>query len=218
MDVHMTVAEVVWWVGTILQSVLAVESVASWINRGRQVEQFNPTYFLPVVGLVLVPMVGRSMEWEELVWCYWGVGVFYWIVLFPIFFMRVVFVGMLPPKVVPSLFIAMAPPALIANSYMTITGKHDTLTIILNAINFFLFVLVVRIRLAQKSVPFSLAWWAYVFPLAATATAALSFATDLGGWVPYSIFVGLAVLANGMWLSVFVTTGFYLVNFRLFLT
>ena len=63
-----------------------------------------------------------------------------------------------------------------------------------------------------------MAWWAYTFPLAATATATLSFAMEVEHWSADCIFWIIFVLANLMWLAVFGTTGWYLVNWRLFLT
>ena len=53
----------------------------------------------------------------------WGIGMespslaglFYWLVLFTIFMYRLLFIGMLPLKQTPSIFVVISPPAVIAN-------------------------------------------------------------------------------------------------------
>jgi tellurite resistance protein TehA-like permease len=56
---------------------------------------------------------------------------------------------------------------LISTSFAALTKKFDTIPQMIYGVACFTLILVFIITLTQKGVPFSLAHWAYIFPLAA---------------------------------------------------
>ncbi|PID64371.1 MAG: hypothetical protein CR977_03940 [Gammaproteobacteria bacterium] len=92
-------------------------------------------------------------------------------ILITLFFNRIIFHNPMPIKLMPTLFILLAPPAVGFLAYVKLTGEVDVFARILYYSAAFLFLLLtVQVRVFIK-VPFFLSWWAYSFPLAATTLA-----------------------------------------------
>ena len=95
-------------------------------------------------------------------------------------------------KLVPTLFILIAPPAVGFIAYMSLTGELDAFARILYFAGLFLTLLMlVQIRLFAK-LQFFLSWWAYSFPLAAITIASFHM-YELTGKVSYQ-YIGAALL------------------------
>ena len=105
---------------------------------------------------------------------FFSLGLFFWIVLFTIMMNRIVFHHPLAKKLVPTLFILIAPPAIGFISYLRITnGSIDSFSMFLYSIALFtLFLLLFMLRMFDTK-QFFISWWAYTFPLAAMTIATL---------------------------------------------
>jgi tellurite resistance protein len=107
-------------------------------------------------------------------WFFFSIGLTFWPVLLAIIFNRVIFHGSLPERLMPTLFILIAPPAVGFLSYLRLTGEVDTFARILYyAALFFTILLIGQLRWFTR-LRFYLSWWAYSFPLAAITTATLA--------------------------------------------
>lgn len=164
-----------WIIGTLLHLVFTIIIINRWIDRPYDIAHANPVWFLPVVGNILVPVAGIGFMNIELAWFFFSIGLFFWLAIFNIIFYRLVFHPQLPDRLMPTLFILIAPPAVGFISYIKITGQVDEFARILFYTTL-IFVLIVFSMLKKLyKLDFSITWWAYTFPLCAVTIAVLNF-------------------------------------------
>ncbi len=160
-----------WWAGTILQTVLALRTMAFWVQHNYEIHHCSPAWFIPVVGNILVPVVGVDFAPKNLCFFYFAFGMFFWIALFAIVFYRIIFHPQMPAKFVPTFFILIAPPAVGFISYMRLTASWDATAIFLLFVAYVFVVLLVFMHRSFRSLKYYLSWWAFTFPLAAVTIA-----------------------------------------------
>jgi len=103
--------------------------------------------------------------------------------LLAIVFYRIVFHGSLPERLLPTLFILIAPPAVGFVSYVKLTGSVDAFAQVLyNGGLFFTLLLFFQAKWFTR-LKFFLSWWAYSFPLAAIAIASLVMVQHTGSLI-----------------------------------
>jgi len=189
----------VWLLGALWQLGMATLIIGRWLTREQQITHSNPSWFIPVVGNILAPIAGVPLGHGELSWFMFSVGLVFWLVLFPVLTNRILFHGMLPAKLVPTLFILLAPPSVGFLSWLALTGGVlDPVGRILVGTALFLgAILASRIGVFLKA-PFAVSWWAFTFPLAALATATLRYAQLAGGVLLTGLSIALLLLATGV--------------------
>ncbi len=168
-------SKLLWLAGTALHLVLTLHVITQWMHHSKfEITHLNPAWFIPVVGNILVPIAGMEHAPAEISWFFFSIGLTFWPVLLTIIFNRVIFHGSLPERLMPTLFILIAPPAVGFLSYVKLTGEVDAFARILYyAALFFTILLIAQLRWFTR-LQFFLSWWAYSFPLAAIAIATLS--------------------------------------------
>jgi len=168
-------SKLLWITGTALHLVLTLHVITQWMHHTKfEITHLNPAWFIPVVGNILVPIAGVQHAPIELSWFFFSVGLTFWPVLLAIIFNRVIFHGSLPERLMPTLFILIAPPAVGFLSYVKLTGEVDAFARILYyAALFFTILLIAQLRWFAR-LKFFLSWWAYSFPLAAITIASLA--------------------------------------------
>ena len=173
-DFAPTVSIVLWYVAAPLQLFFTLLVIKYWIHNDLEVVHSNPAWFIPIVGNVLVPVVGVDAAPIYVSLFFFSLGLFFWIVLFTIMMNRVIFHNPLAKKLIPTFFIFIAPPAVGFISYLKITnGSIDMFSIFLYSIALFtLLLLLFMIRMYDVKM-FFISWWAYTFPLAAITIATL---------------------------------------------
>ncbi|MBI1207071.1 MAG: C4-dicarboxylate ABC transporter [Azospirillum sp.] len=192
------VAEGLWLLGAVAQMVLAVAIVGRWMTRPLDIQQVNPTWFIPVVGPILAPLAGVPLGYGEAASLLWGVGMLFWLVLFPIVLLRIVCHGGLPLRLAPTLFILLAPPTLGLAGWMALGeaafGGHafDMVARLLAATGFFIALVLLSLARPFLKVPFGLPWWAATFPSANLASATLIYHAAVGG--PFTAVLAVASL------------------------
>ncbi|SIT69452.1 tellurite resistance protein [Ectothiorhodosinus mongolicus] len=184
-----------WVVGSALQLVFLLYVMSIWINHTSfQIQHMNPAWFIPVVGNIIVPIGGVFHGFVEISWFYFSIGLIFWIVLLGIIFYRVIFHDPLPERLVPTLFILIAPPAVGFLSYMVLTGHLDAFArILVYAAFFFTLLLFTQIGLFSR-IKFFLSWWAYSFPMAAMTLAAMVLYEHTGLHAHHVLAIGLLVI------------------------
>lgn len=165
-------SHVLWFIGSMFHLVLFLYIVNSWMHHEHyQTPHISPAWFIPAVGNVLVPIAGMHFGYYEVSWFFFSIGLMFWIILFSIFFNRILFHNPMPNHLVPTLFILIAPPAVGFVSYVKLNGGLDNLAHILYYIALFLTLsLFTQIKQFAR-LPFFLSWWAYSFPIAAITIA-----------------------------------------------
>lgn len=170
-----------WSVGTVAHLVLTLYVLSSWTHHDKyEIQHLNPAWFIPVVGNILVPIAGVHHAPAIVSWFFFSTGLFFWPVLTAILFNRLIFHATLPARMVPTLFIFIAPPAVGFISYLNLVGGVDAFALILYCVGlFFTLLLATQITYFSK-LQFFLSWWAYSFPIAAITIATLALAEHAG--------------------------------------
>lgn len=173
-------AQATWIVGAIGMGVFAWVIVSRWLSDRQQLAHATPTWIVPVVGLLDVPLALPSLGLPPMpgvAIAALAIGLFFAIPLFTMILMRLVFEPPMPQALLPTLLILAAPFAVGGSAYVAATGQPDLFARALFAIDLFvLAVLVGRLRELARCCTFKVAWWAVGFPLAASAVAGLRIA------------------------------------------
>ncbi len=175
--------------------VLTLMVLNQWINRDHfQVPHLNPAWFIPIVGNILVPILGVPLGYIEVSWMYFSIGIVFWLPIFALILNRVLFHNPIPERLAPTLFILIAPPAVGFLAYLRLTGALDGFARILYYFALFLTVVLATQVPRLSRLRFFLSWWAYSFPMAAITIASLTMA-ELTGKTGFLILgLGLLVL------------------------
>jgi tellurite resistance protein len=170
-----------WAVGATAHLVLVLVILSFWIHhQGFELQHSNPAWFIPMVGNVLIPIAGVTHAPVELNWFFFSVGMLFWSVLLTIIFYRVIFHPPLPERLMPTLFILIAPPAVGFLAYLKLAGGLDAFArFTYYCALFFTLLLATQWRRFAR-LPFALSWWAYSFPIAAVTVASLTMAERTG--------------------------------------
>jgi len=170
-----------WGAGSGLHLLFTLYVMSVWIHHEHfQIQHINPAWFIPVVGNILVPIAGTSHGFVEISWFFFSIGLVFWGVLLAILFYRMIFHQPLPGKLLPTLFILIAPPAVGFIAYQKLTGGElDTLARVLYHTALFLTLLLVTQVRRFARLKFFLSWWAYSFPLAAITIATLLYGVQI---------------------------------------
>lgn len=193
----------VWAVGTILHLGFTLYVLSAWIHHTHfEINHMNPAWFIPIVGNILVPIAGVQHGFTELSWFFFSIGLVFWLVLLTIIFNRMFFHHPLPGKLLPTLFILIAPPGVGFVSWLQLNGELDAFARILYYSALFLTLMLFTQASRFLKLQFFLSWWAYSFPMAAITIATLSMYQLLGNpffkWLGAILLVLLVVLIAGL--------------------
>lgn len=170
---NMTASFYSWAVGTVLQFVASIYIISAWIQNDKfKIEQMTPGWFIPIVGSVIIPIAGVKHGFVELSWFFFSVGIIYWLILLVIVLYRMFFHAPIAERLMPTLFILFAPPAIGFIAYVRLTGGTiDSFGRVLYYFSLFMFFLVLYQLPRLLKIKFYLSWWAYSFPMAAKTLA-----------------------------------------------
>jgi len=174
MDLLPGFSQALWIIGAIVHFFFSVAIISIWIRHpSLEINHISPAWFIPVVGNILVPIAGVVYAPVEISWFFFSIGLVFWIALFTILFYRLLFHNPLPERLLPTLFILIAPPVVGFISYVKLTGVVDSMARILYYFGLFVFILMIpQLRMLSR-IKYYLSWWAYTFPLAALSIATM---------------------------------------------
>jgi len=181
-----------WGIGSAVQLLFTLIILSAWIHHEKfQIQHSNPAWFIPIVGNILVPVAGVQLGFPEVSWFFFSIGLVFWIVLLTILMNRFFFHNPLPAKLLPTLFILIAPPAVGFISWIKLHhGVLDDAGRVLYYIALFTTLLLFFQFRQFAKVKFAMPWWAYSFPMAAITIATMIMLEKLGG----AFFASLAPL------------------------
>ncbi len=207
MSISMEVSRVLWASGTILHMVISLVIMNSWLHHEKyEIHHINPAWFIPAVGNAIVPLAGVPLGYPELSWFFFSIGMAFWLVLMVIVFNRIIFHMPLPEKLLPTLFILIAPPAVGFLSYIKLTGELNAFAQVLYNFALFLTILLLSQLPRFARLPFFLSWWAYSFPLAAMSIASMVMMQISGKAFYGYIGLGLLFTLSALVLLLFIKT------------
>ena len=169
-----------WYAGAVLHLVFLLRTLRVWIFRSATVQSLNPAWFIPVVGTLLAPLAGVHHAPVEVSWFFFSIGIVFWLVLLTMTVNRIIFESGLPPKLLPTLFILIAPPAVGFLSYVSLAEELDAIARVLYFHAIFTGLMVLTFADRFLKVPFYLSWWAYTFPVAALSLATFRYQAMTG--------------------------------------
>lgn len=171
------IARGIWLVGALAQAGLTLAVLSNWIgHRTFQTIHISPAWFIPAVGNVVAPIAGVGLGFAETSWVFFAAGLIFWIVLLVLVMNRLIFHDPLPGRMVPTLAILIAPPAVGFLAWLQLNGG------VLDGFARFLYaatLVFLGLALTQagklRRLPFGLSHWALSFPVAALTLATLRF-------------------------------------------
>ncbi|MBO8158192.1 C4-dicarboxylate ABC transporter [Thermosyntropha sp.] len=193
---------IVWIVGILGAFLIGVWATFIMMKEENTSPQMmNFAWFIPPVGNIIIPLVGsplvamlyqKGIAWANTAWLinltFYGVGFFLFIFVGSVIFNRLVRHALSPAGMTPSFWILLGPVGVGVLSLMGIADTGKMLGFIVNpdilyifafilwGFGFWAFVQVLVLTIdyvKQGSIPFSLSWWAFVFPLAVYTMSAL---------------------------------------------
>ncbi|MDP3893806.1 SLAC1 anion channel family protein [Nocardioides sp.] len=208
-DLAPGLASVLWWIGAVGHLAATVLVLSAWFGRPDiGAGHVTPAWFIPVVGNVITPLAAPAIGSVELAWFSFGVGVVFWLGLLPLLFQRLLtHADPLPAKLLPTIAIFSAPPAVTMLSWQSLTGASaDPVSRVLYAATIMFVILLIAQVGRLRALPFALPYWAYTFPLAASAVAGITMAGQAPGFGYDAIALTLLALATTISLAVTVLT------------
>jgi tellurite resistance protein len=207
LPLNTTVSQLLWVSGAVLHLLFTLHVVNVWMHNDHfQIQHMNPAWFIPAVGNVLVPIAGIPLGFVDVSWFFFSIGMLFWMVLFTIIFYRVLFHNPIDEKLMPTLFILVAPPAVGFIAYTQLAGEIDAFARLLYFSALFLTLVLFSQTRRFLALRFFLSWWAYSFPLAAISIASMVMFEHSGvvfyGWIG----AGLLALLTGVVAMLFVRT------------
>jgi len=174
LPIEPAISRPLWLAGTALHLAFTLYVVNVWIHHEHfEVKHMNPAWFIPAVGNVLVPVAGVPLGYPDLSWFFFSIGMLFWGILLTIIFYRVLFHHPIEERLMPTLFILIAPPAVGFIAYTRLIGELDSLARVLYFSGLFLTLLLFTQVGRFARLQFFLSWWAYSFPLAAISIASM---------------------------------------------
>lgn len=163
-----------WAIGSTLHLIFTLYILSAWIHHTHfEIQHINPAWFIPIVGNIMVPIAGVHHASPEIAWFFFSIGLLFWMVLLTIILYRTVFHQPLPAKLLPTLFILIAPPALGFISWLQLADGVGAFGRILYYSAIFLTLMLLTQAARFVRLKFFLSWWAYSFPMAAITIATL---------------------------------------------
>ncbi|MGP8079959.1 MAG: C4-dicarboxylate ABC transporter [Dehalococcoidales bacterium] len=224
-----------WIIGGILTLAISVFVMFNAFSQDQiDVEHVNFAWFIPPVVCAVLPLLGKSLVNVYLVvniglarsinlvdLVFYGISMTLFIILASVILNRFVFHKLPKDSLLPTFWIILGPVGLgsaalidLADSakLLNLIGSVDTLKLIAIIIwGFGLWALLLTIvitcyYLRRGQIPFTLSWWAFIFPLAAYALAGYSIYNYTGIKLVYGYTLFLAVILAFLWIITAVNT------------
>ncbi|KAF2949190.1 hypothetical protein DAI22_01g089000 [Oryza sativa Japonica Group] len=187
---------------------LELKIYGQWISGGqrRLSRVANPSNHLSIVGNFVGALLGATMGLREGPIFFFAVGLAHYIVLFVTLYQRLPTSETLPRDLHPVFFLFVAAPSVACLAWARITGEFGYGSRVAYFIAMFLYAsLAVRINLF-RGFRFSLAWWAYTFPMTSAAIASIRYSSEVKNAFTQSLCIALSVLATLTVTALFLTT------------
>ncbi|KAL7108323.1 hypothetical protein ACP275_06G105300 [Erythranthe tilingii] len=178
--------------------VLELKIYGQWMSGGqrRLSKVANPSNHLSVVGNFVGALLGASMGLKEGPIFFFAVGMAHYTVLFVTLYQRLPTNETLPKELHPVFFLFVAAPSVASMAWARIQGSFDYGSRVAYFIAMFLyFSLATRVNFF-RGFNFSLAWWAYTFPMTGAAIATIRYSDEVTNDVTKSLALILCIIST----------------------
>ncbi|CAL1390954.1 unnamed protein product [Linum trigynum] len=197
-SVATTLPHALWYVLMAPFLCLELKIYGQWMSGGqrRLSKVANPSNHLSIVGNFVGALLGASMGLKEGPIFFFAVGMAHYTVLFVTLYQRLPTNETLPKELHPVFFLFVAAPSVASMAWAKIQGSFDYGSRIAYFIAMFLyFSLAVRVNFF-RGFKFSLAWWAYTFPMTGAAIATIRYSNEVTNVVTQALAVALCAIST----------------------
>ncbi|NJD99044.1 C4-dicarboxylate ABC transporter [Thermococcus sp. LS1] len=218
-----SVAWAFWLAGTPLTIFFALLiPYLVFTSEGVDTKAITPAWFIPPVGLIVIPISGAKLMTlasgtaREVMafidYFAWGAGFFLYLALFAIVMYRLITHEPMPCGIAPSIWINLGPIGAGTSTLYALVKASDFITVKEPLLTFGLFfwgfgvwwfimaVLLTLHYIRKLNLPYSLAWWAFIFPFGAYVSAIYNVGTTFGIGATVNFGFALYWLLLAMWL------------------
>jgi tellurite resistance protein len=177
-------SQAVWVTGVLVTVSLTFAVVSKLLRGGLDGSHAVPALLIPGVATLDITVTGTTLPlaWaREMNLFAVGVGGVLALLLLGLVINRLTHREALPKGMTPSLMILIAPFEVGFLAYTSFIGRVDDFAALLFFAGLFLFA-VLAPKVFRRDIPFSPAWWAISFPIAALVNAAIRYAGHARGW------------------------------------
>ncbi|OVA01867.1 Voltage-dependent anion channel [Macleaya cordata] len=177
---------------------LELKIYGQWMSGGqrRLSKVANPSNHLSIIGNFVGALLGASMGLKEGPIFFFAVGLAHYLVLFVTLYQRLPTNATLPKELHPVFFLFVAAPSVASMAWARIQGTFGYGSRISFFIALFLYCsLAVRINFF-RGFRFSLAWWAYTFPMTGASVATIKYSNEVRNPVTQSLSVILSAIST----------------------
>ena len=155
---------------------------AGWVVNPGSLQSWHPGYLLPTVATGLVCAAGAAqLGYRPLALALFGYGLICWFSLTSIIWLRLFTLPALPPPLVPTLAIELAPPVVAGSAWFALTGgRVDAVIMVLGGYAALMVLVQLRLLTLYRRLDFAAGWWAFAFSYAAAVTFAIRWLTAAG--------------------------------------
>jgi tellurite resistance protein len=159
----------------VLTVVLGGWITGDWIARNGELRRWHPGYYLPAAaGGLIAGGVSAALGFSTLSHVLFGLGVGSYLLLGSIIGQRLFVVPELPPALLPTIAIELAPSVVAADSWFALNGgRVDTTAAVISGFAVLMALAQLRLIPLYRTAPFGPAYWAFSFPVAAAVTCGL---------------------------------------------
>lgn len=179
----------------------------------------TPVLYLPsVAGGLVSGIVAAALGWREVAQMAFGAGVLSWLAIESVLLHRLYTGATLPPALRPTLGIQLAPPAVGALCYLSVSrGQADLISRML--IGYALLQALLLIRMARwiAEQPFAASYWAFTFGATVLAGATIRVGTQAPDGLIAALAPAVFLLANLLVLGIALGTLWLILQRRLLL-
>uniref|UniRef100_A0A1D1XH82 S-type anion channel SLAH3 n=2 Tax=Anthurium amnicola TaxID=1678845 RepID=A0A1D1XH82_9ARAE len=177
---------------------LELKIYGQWMSGGqrRLSKVANPSNHLSIVGNFVGALLGASMGLKEGPIFFFAVGLAHYTVLFVTLYQRLPTNETLPKELHPVFFLFVAAPSVACMAWAKINGDFNYGSRVAYFIALFLYAsLAVRINFF-RGFRFSLAWWAYTFPMTGAAIATIGYSTEVKNPLTQALSLALSAIST----------------------
>lgn len=206
-DSSLLTSKIFWIMWVVIQFTFAVILFRRWIVHDMEIKTMNPLWFLPIVWNLLAPIAWVKLWFVELSRFLFSVWFIMWLVIFTVIINRIIFHHPMPDKLIPTLFILVAPWSVASLSYTSLNWwDYSDLARICFYFSIFIFIIILSKINILTRLKFYLSWWAYSFPMAVLTSATfLYYESSKVEWILYIWYLFYALLVSIILILIFRT-------------
>lgn len=179
--IHMGTAEILWLIGAPLSLLVNFFVFSRWYLVSGGTSRMNSIWLIPAAGSFLIAMAGQQVGFHEAAWFFFAIGVMFGGSILILIIYRYISEDRLIDPLVPTYFVPIVPPGLMSIIYPMLTNWQmgDEISSFVRITFYFaLFLLLFNLSMIKIfwRLKFSMAWWAYTFPLDTAAAAVIVYA------------------------------------------